>query len=142
MYSVPSFLGFLAIALPSLVAAAPAPAPTPAAKIEDRATTCTFTNAASAIKSKAACATIVLSSIPVPSGTTLDLTDLTQGTHVIFEGTTTFGFEEWSGPLVSVSGTDITVTAASGAFFDGDGARWWDGKTFLWAGLQLDDILF
>jgi len=64
----------------------------------------------------------------VPSGVTLDLTDLTEGTHVIFEGETTFGFEEWSGPLVSVSGTDITVTAASGAFFAGDGARWWDGQ--------------
>jgi len=47
---------------------------------------------------------------------------------VIFEGETTFGFEEWSGPLVSISGTDITVTAASGAVLDGDGARWWDGQ--------------
>jgi len=47
---------------------------------------------------------------------------------VIFEGETTFGFEEWSGPLLSISGTDITVTAASGAYFAGDGARWWDGQ--------------
>lgn len=128
MLSTPSFLGLLAVVLPSLVVAAPAPAPTPAAKLEDRATTCTFTNAASASASKKSCATIVLSAIPVPSGVTLDLTGLTQGTHVIFEGETTFGFEEWSGPLVSVSGTDITVTASSGAFFNGDGARWWDGK--------------
>lgn len=128
MFSSPSFIGLLAGILPTLIAAAPAPIPTAAAKLEDRATTCTFTNAASASKSKASCATIVLSSIPVPSGTTLDLTDLTEGTHVIFEGETTFGYEEWSGPLVSVSGTDITVTAASGAYFAGDGARWWDGE--------------
>jgi polygalacturonase len=48
--------------------------------------------------------------------------------QVIFEGETTFGYKEWSGPLVSVSGTDITVTGASGAVLNGDGARWWDGK--------------
>ena len=113
----------------SLARAAPAaPAPTPRAELAERATTCTFTNAASAVKSKAACATIVLNSVAVPAGTTLDLTKLTTGTHVIFEGTTTFGYEEWSGPLISVSGTSITVTGASGSVIDGNGARWWDGE--------------
>lgn len=48
--------------------------------------------------------------------------------QVIFEGETTFGYEEWTGPLVSVSGTDITVTGASGAYLNGDGSRWWDGE--------------
>lgn len=48
--------------------------------------------------------------------------------QVIFEGTTTFGYEEWSGPLISVSGTSITVTGASGHVINGDGACWWDGK--------------
>lgn len=48
--------------------------------------------------------------------------------EVIFEGTTTFGYEEWDGPLVSVSGTDITVTGATGAVLDGDGSRWWDSE--------------
>lgn len=47
---------------------------------------------------------------------------------MIFEGETTFGYKEWSGPLVSVSGTDITVKGASGATLNGDGSRWWDGK--------------
>ena len=47
---------------------------------------------------------------------------------MIFEGTTSFGYKEWSGPLVSVSGTDITVTGASGHVIDGGGARWWDGQ--------------
>lgn len=28
----------------------------------------------------------------------------------------------------SVSGTDITVTGASGHVIDGNGAKWWDGK--------------
>lgn len=45
-----------------------------------------------------------------------------------FEGTTTFGYEEWAGPLVSVSGTDITVTGASGSVLNGDGSLWWDGE--------------
>ncbi|GLI75687.1 polygalacturonase [Penicillium ochrochloron] len=99
--------------------------------LEERASTCTFSGtsgAASAIKSKTSCSTIVLSSVAVPAGTTLDLTGLKQGTTVIFEGVTTFGYKEWSGPLVSVSGTDITVQGASGAILNGDGARWWDGK--------------
>jgi len=68
----------------NLVSALPAaePAPTAVAKLEDRATTCTFTNAASAIKSKTLCSTIVLSNIAVPSGTTLDMTGLKTGTTV------------------------------------------------------------
>lgn len=47
---------------------------------------------------------------------------------MIFEGETTFGYEEWSGPLVSVSGTDITVTGASGSYLNGNGADYWDGE--------------
>ncbi|KAJ8062312.1 hypothetical protein OCU04_008859 [Sclerotinia nivalis] len=126
------------LALGAAVSAIPAPAPTAAPKaadalaaIEKRAGSCTFSGsggAAAAIKSKASCATIVISAVAVPSGTTLDLTGLKSGTHVVFEGTTTFGYEEWSGPLVSVSGTDITVTGASGSVLDGNGAKYWDGK--------------
>nr|Q12708.1 RecName: Full=Endo-polygalacturonase; Short=PG; AltName: Full=Pectinase; Flags: Precursor [Sclerotinia sclerotiorum]AAC14466.1 endopolygalacturonase [Sclerotinia sclerotiorum] len=124
--------------LGAAVSAAPAPAPTAApnvadalAAVEKRAGSCTFSDPAvplPAIKSKASCATIVISAVAVPSGTTLDLTGLKSGTHVVFEGTTTFGYEEWSGPLVSVSGTDITVTGASGSVLDGNGAKYWDGK--------------
>lgn len=92
---------------------------------------CTFSGssgAASASKSKKSCSTIVLSDVAVPSGTTLDLTDLEDGTSVIFEGTTSFGYDEWKGPLISVSGTGITVSGASGHVIDGDGSRWWDGQ--------------
>jgi hypothetical protein len=127
-----STLFSLLAASASLVAAAPAamPAPTAAPDLAKRAS-CTFSGssgASLASKSKASCATIVISSVVVPSGTTLDLTGLTSGTHVIFEGTTTFGYEEWSGPLISVSGTSITVTGASGNVIDGGGAKWWDGQ--------------
>ncbi|KAJ5618035.1 hypothetical protein N7537_003149 [Penicillium hordei] len=92
---------------------------------------CTFsgtTGAAAAIKSKTSCSTITLSNVVVPAGTTLDLTGLKTGTTVIFEGTTTFDYKEWEGPLISVSGTSITVQGAAGAQLNGDGARWWDGK--------------
>jgi len=95
-----SFL-FGLLATNSLVAAAPAavpaPVPTAAPNLSKRAS-CTFSGssgASAASKSKASCATIVLSSVAVPSGVILDLTGLTSGTHVIFEGTTTFGYEEW-----------------------------------------------
>jgi hypothetical protein len=49
--------------------------------VEPRAS-CTFTDAASAIKNKGSCSTIVLNNIAVPAGTTLDLTKLKDGTHV------------------------------------------------------------
>lgn len=96
----------------ALVAAAPAPLPTAGPDLRNAvkratATTCTFSAAAAVLKSKTSCATIVLDNIAVPSGTTLDLTGLNTGTHVIFEGETTFGYEEWSGPLISVSGENI-----------------------------------
>ena len=115
----------------ALAAPAPVPAPTFAAELESRANTCTFSGssgASLASKSKSACATIVLSNVAVPSGKTLDLTDLNSGTTVIFEGTTTFDYKEWAGPLVSVSGTDITVTGAADSVLDGGGAQYWDGQ--------------
>ncbi|KAF2798773.1 glycoside hydrolase family 28 protein [Melanomma pulvis-pyrius CBS 109.77] len=104
----------------ALVSAAPA-------SLQERAS-CTFTTAAAAISGKASCSTITLSNIAVPAGTTLDLTKLTTGTTVIFSGTTSFGYKEWEGPLISVSGTKITVKGASGHVIDANGAKWWDGK--------------
>ncbi|KAL4971585.1 Endopolygalacturonase [Aspergillus desertorum] len=92
---------------------------------------CTFSGskgAASASKSQAECATITLSGITVPSGTTLDLSDLEDDTTVIFEGTTTWEYEEWDGPLLQIKGNGITVKGASGAKLNPDGARWWDGE--------------
>ncbi|KAI7597664.1 Endopolygalacturonase [Hortaea werneckii] len=65
---------------------------------------CTFTEADAAASGKADCKNIVLKDIAVPAGTTLDMTDLNDGTTVTFEGTTTFGYEEWKGPLISFSG--------------------------------------
>ncbi|KAI6868270.1 Endopolygalacturonase [Hortaea werneckii] len=89
---------------------------------------CTFTQAGPAASGKADCKNIVLKDIAVPAGTTLDMTDLNDGTTVTFEGTTTFGYEEWKGPLISFSGTDITIQGADGHLIDMGGDQWWDGK--------------
>ncbi|KAF3037066.1 hypothetical protein E8E12_002697 [Didymella heteroderae] len=117
----------------SAIAAPTAPAITPAPEVAvvKRATSCTFSGsagAASASKSQTACATIVLNNVAVPSGTTFDLSKLADDTTVIFEGTTTWGYKEWTGPLLNIGGNKITVQAASGAVLNPDGARWWDGE--------------
>ncbi|PVI03035.1 glycoside hydrolase family 28 protein [Periconia macrospinosa] len=104
-----------------LVAAAPAQNASGAAG-------CTFKDSASVAKSKTSCSDIILDNIAVPAGETLDLTKLKDGTTVTFQGTTSFGYKEWAGPLISVSGTKITVKGASGHVIDGNGAKWWDGK--------------
>lgn len=73
MFFATSFVSLLAIASPILVLAAPTLTTNPAKELQERATTCTFTSAASAIASKAACATIILNAIAVPAGVTLDV---------------------------------------------------------------------
>lgn len=96
--------------------------------VNNASSSCTFTSASAAISGKKSCTAIVLNGIAVPAGTTLDLTDLESGTTVTFEGTTTFGYKEWDGPLISVSGSDITVTGASGHVINMEGQQWWDGE--------------
>ncbi|EME83261.1 glycoside hydrolase family 28 protein [Pseudocercospora fijiensis CIRAD86] len=111
---------------------------------------CTFTDSDTASASKASCTAIVLKDITVPAGETLDMTDLADGTTVTFEGTTTFEYDEWKGPLISFSGTGLTVTGASGHVIDGNGAKWWDGKgsnggvtkpKFLYAHKMIDSTI-
>ncbi|KAF5016972.1 hypothetical protein F66182_11178 [Fusarium sp. NRRL 66182] len=91
-------------------------------------TSCNFTDAAAAIKHKGGCSTITLKDIAVPAGTTLDLTCLMDGTHVIFQGKTTFGYKEWAGPLIKVTGNNLLIEGADGHVIDCQGQRWWDGK--------------
>ncbi|KAJ9211812.1 CAZyme family GH28 [Paecilomyces variotii] len=121
-YSLASWL-CLATAGAAVVSASPAPT-----RVDRRASSCTFTDAAAATESKASCSTITLKDIEVPAGKTLDLTDLNEGTKVIFSGETTFGYAEWSGPLISISGTNIAVSGEPSSVLNGNGSRWWDGK--------------
>ncbi|TGO66092.1 hypothetical protein BOTNAR_0068g00020 [Botryotinia narcissicola] len=88
---------------------------------------CTFNTADAAIAGKAGCSTITLNNIQVSGGKTLDLTGLKTGTQVIFQGTTGFDYFKWGGPLISISGQDITVTGAAGHVINGYGTMYWDG---------------
>lgn len=120
----------LASPAPPMVTPAPSPKEVERA-IEERAATCKFSGTAgysSASKSKASCSTIILNGLTVPAGETLDMTDLSDGTTVIFEGTTKWGYKEWEGPLFAVSGSNIKVAGTSSAVLDGQGAKWWDSK--------------
>ncbi|KAJ5920135.1 hypothetical protein N7516_010993 [Penicillium verrucosum] len=124
-------LGLIALLGATAINAAPAAEPDLGTSLLASRDACTFSGAsgaADAIKGKKSCSTITLNNVEVPAGTTLDLTGLKTGTTVVFEGITTFGYKEWKGPLVSVSGTSITVKGAAGAQLNGDGARWWDSK--------------
>ncbi|CRG91946.1 polygalacturonase [Talaromyces islandicus] len=128
-----TFIPLVVAVVTGLATANPAAQPviTPAPSLEKRAASCTFSGlsgAASASASQKSCSTIILSDVAVPSGTTLDLSSLEDDTTVIFEGETTWGYEEWDGPLLQISGTSITVQGASGAYLNPDGARWWDGE--------------
>lgn len=126
--------GLIAAALVASALATPAPMMTPAPRANqavERGTSCTFSGsngAASASKSQADCATIVLSDVAVPSGTTLDLSDLNDGTSVIFEGETTWGYKEWEGPLLQIKGKQISISGADGAVLNANGDKWWDGE--------------
>lgn len=112
--------------------AAPAPTAAPSPReveraIQARSATCKFTGSTGyslASKSKSSCSTIILDTLTVPAGKTLDMTDLPDDTVVIFEGETTFEYEEWDGPLFAVSGTNIKVAgeSASTSILNGNGA--------------------
>ncbi|KAG5927344.1 hypothetical protein E4U60_000199, partial [Claviceps pazoutovae] len=81
----------------SFVSAAPAVSKAAALSGAD----CTFSDAMQAVQKKTSCSTITLRNLKVPAGKTLDLSDLNDGTRVIFTGRTTFGYQEWEGPLIA-----------------------------------------
>ena len=70
-----------------------------------------------------ACSSITVDSLRVPPGVTLDLTKTKRGAVIEFKGTTTFGTKMWAGPLVMVSGTDLTVKGSG--VLDGQGPWYW-----------------
>jgi polygalacturonase len=117
----------VAITLTTLLLSAGALVSAAPSSLDTRAS-CTFSDANQALKNKGSCTNIVIKDMKVPAGVPLDLTGLKSGTTVTFQGTTTFGYKEWDGPLISVSGSNIKVVGASGHLIDGNGAKWWDGK--------------
>jgi polygalacturonase len=71
----------VAMQVTSLLLSAGALAYAAPATLDARAS-CTFSDAAAAIKGKTSCSAIVISGMTVPAGTTLDLTKLKDGTTV------------------------------------------------------------
>ncbi|KAG2773569.1 hypothetical protein PC129_g13990 [Phytophthora cactorum] len=69
------------------------------------------------------CSTITIGSLSVPAGVTLDLSRAKNGATIQFTGTTTFGTLKWNGPLVTLSGTGVTVKG--NGKLDGQGAWYW-----------------
>ncbi|GMM35232.1 endo-polygalacturonase [Saccharomycopsis crataegensis] len=90
--------------------------------------TITTSNLSNIASIKKSCTSIIVDGVTVPAKETLDLTGLKSGTTVTFEGTTTFEYAAWTGPLIAVSGSDVTITGSSGHVINGNGAKWWDGK--------------
>ncbi|KAJ9623456.1 hypothetical protein H2203_005716 [Taxawa tesnikishii (nom. ined.)] len=76
----------------------------------------------------AACTSIILDSIEVPGNQSINLAKLLTGTTVTFKGKTTFDYADADYDMITVGGTDITVTSEPGAIIDGNGQAWWDGQ--------------
>ncbi|KAH1027634.1 hypothetical protein HUJ05_001109 [Dendroctonus ponderosae] len=95
----------------------------PAANLTASCTVTSYSAIATAVSS---CTTLTISGITVPAETTLTLS-LKSGTKLTMEGTWTWKYAEWKGPLLKITGSDVTVTG-SGLTLNGQGADYWDGK--------------
>lgn len=70
---------------------------------------------------------ITIKNLHVPAGAMLDLTNLQDGTVVEFLGRVTFGYKEFKGTMIKITGKNIRVEGKPGSLLDGEGQRWWDG---------------
>lgn len=96
---------------------------------QSSSTSCTFNDYQHFKSSKDSCSSIVINSMAVPAGETLDFTFAKgNGVSIDIRGPITFGYKEWTGPLVRFQGSHLHVTSSSGGQFNGQGQRWWDGK--------------
>ncbi|KAJ3973859.1 pectin lyase fold/virulence factor [Lentinula raphanica] len=72
------------------------------------------------------CTTIVIGGFTVPAGQTFSLNP-PDGAQVTLTGELTFGFENWAGPLMEITGNDITFNGG-GHDLNGQGTLYWDGE--------------
>ncbi|KIK61120.1 glycoside hydrolase family 28 protein [Collybiopsis luxurians FD-317 M1] len=72
------------------------------------------------------CTTIVIGGFTVPAGETFALSP-PDGAQISLTGEITFGFKAWAGPLMQISGNDITFDAG-GHVLNGQGSLYWDGQ--------------
>lgn len=85
--------------------------------LQDICTVTSYADVAAAVKS---CTNIVINGITVAAGETLEL-NLKTGASLTFEGTIKFEYSEWKGPLVRVTGSNVTVKGAYRSVLDGEG---------------------
>ncbi|KAJ6607980.1 pectin lyase fold/virulence factor [Mycena sp. CBHHK59/15] len=71
------------------------------------------------------CTNIIINSFTVPGGQTFTINAATSAT-ITMAGDVTFGFAEWAGPLMLVSGTNISFNGNGHTLF-GQGDLYWDG---------------
>ncbi|KAL4151377.1 hypothetical protein PRNP1_008323 [Phytophthora ramorum] len=90
---------------------------------------CTLTGTYATGADVSSCKNIVIKDLSVPKNITLDLTKVAKGATITFEGTTTFEQAAWEGPLILLTGTDLTVTGTG--TLDGQGAWYWKQGTSI-----------
>lgn len=73
------------------------------------------------------CSEIILNGISVPAGITLQI-NLKKGAKLTLQGTLTWGYHEWDGPLMNITGTDVEIAGTTDHLLDGRGNLWWDDK--------------
>ncbi|XP_023015831.2 polygalacturonase [Leptinotarsa decemlineata] len=71
------------------------------------------------------CSEITVFNVTVPAGNTLEF-NLKKNSVVTLEGTITFQFQAWKGPLLEFKGDGITVKGTKGSVIDGKGELYWD----------------
>ncbi|CAK4340453.1 unnamed protein product [Aphanomyces euteiches] len=102
--------------------AAPTKQPTPSTSVPTPAG-CTLSGTYVSGTDISSCTSVVISSLQVPAGVTLDLTKLKDSATVTFTGTTTFGTKLWEGPLILLTGTNLKVTGPG--TLNGQGEWYW-----------------
>ncbi|KAK1935403.1 putative endopolygalacturonase A [Phytophthora citrophthora] len=92
-------------------------------QVEEGSSSCTLTGTYKSGTDISSCSTVTIGSLSVPAGVTLDLSKAKTGATIEFTGTTTFGTQKWDGPLVLLSGSDLTVKGSG--TLDGQGSWYW-----------------
>ncbi|KAF8306835.1 polygalacturonase [Clavulina sp. PMI_390] len=87
---------------------------------------CTGTiNSAASVAAAVECTTIIIEAFTMTEGTTLTIAAPT-GATITMQGSITFPYYQWAGPLMVVSGTSVTFDGG-GYQLIGNGASYWDG---------------
>ncbi|RLN54628.1 hypothetical protein BBP00_00008857, partial [Phytophthora kernoviae] len=95
----------------------------PMMRQEGEASSCTLSGTYKSGTDISSCSTLTIGKLTVPAGVTLDLSKAKTGANIKITGTVTFGQKKWAGPLVLLSGSDLTVSGTG--TLDGQGSWYW-----------------